>query len=337
MQIEIAILRGAAALACLVELAGCGGGGGGSPSSCIFISCPSGPIPATPPTPHAFIAPERQSAQVGTSITFTANIENFSNPSYAWCREGASAACVAMPEVTGGSLTLPSVNLGDDGARFRVTVTGAEGAVTTGFARLSVSPMPGVAFEDGEFLESDWSVQAIVVPAQNGPTFTAARLATGGNPGAYRTATYDMTTTQPGLARILYSGPTYFPTSQGAILVIDFTEDCNTTSLSFGPALIPLIEQGGRRYIASNAAAGCTVNGWSTRMESSIAREEFVLVDGPACGSGESCPDFSASAAPIRLGIAGSAELTTSLPSTGPAVAHFAHGIDNWKATVWRR
>ena len=44
---------------------------------------------------------------------------------------------------------------------------------------------------------------------------------------------------------------------------------------------------------------------------------------------GETCPDFSASAAPMRFGY-------WRISFGGPG-GSIAHGIDNWKVTVWKR
>ena len=63
-------------------------------------------------------------------------------------------------------------------------------------------------------------------------------------------------------------------------------------------------------------------------------QEDFEFVDGLACAAGESCPDFSGSGAPIRLGLVGGAD------DRGGGVVlpvQTAHGFDNWKVTVWRR
>jgi hypothetical protein len=63
--------------------------------------------------------------------------------------------------------------------------------------------------------------------------------------------------------------------------------------------------------------------------------EEFGLVDGPACGQGESCPDFSASGAPLRFGYVSVTQLKSGL--TPGTTAHFAYGVDNWGLKVWKR
>jgi hypothetical protein len=50
---------------------------------------------------------------------------------------------------------------------------------------------------------------------------------------------------------------------------------------------------------------------------------DFRLFDGPACATGEACPDFSASAAPMRFGYW---RIVFAAPGQSAA-----HGIDNWK------
>ena len=69
----------------------------------------------------------------------------------------------------------------------------------------------------------------------------------------------------------------------------------------------------------------------------SVHREDFVLLDGPPCAAGQPCPDFSAWGVPIRIGAMIEAEIDRALPAGSAAVTRFAHGLDNWKATVWRR
>ena len=330
----------AAALLAL-SLCGCGGGGGsGGSSPCIFISCP-GPIDITwpPPPPQAGISPFFQTVQVGTSVTFTALSANVTSPSYAWCRVArGETACLALPDATGPSYTIPGPGLADDGARFRVTVSGPEGSDASDFARLNVSPLPGVVYVDGEFLASEWAVTSTVVrPTDGTATVTLYRMETYGNPGAFQGALFDLPRTQSSVAHIYYTrlATTYYPTSQGAILAIDFAEDCITQSLSFGTGVVPMVEQGGRRFLASRSSA-CGGGGWVSAQNSSVQREDFTLLDGPPCGSGESCPDFSGSAAPIRFGLRARAE-TQPLPAGSAGSTRFSQGIDNWKVTVWRR
>jgi hypothetical protein len=94
-----------------------------------------------------------------------------------------------------------------------------------------------------------------------------------------------------------------------------------------------MIEQAGRRFVASASVMYCSATRWTAVRRASVGAADFELVDGPACISGEACPNFSASGAPIRLGLVGGAELSSGLV---PPV-QTGHGFDNWKVTVWRR
>ena len=133
---------------------------------------------------------------------------------------------------------------------------------------------------------------------------------------------------------------TYDPAIQGAAYRVDFALDCARPSFAGEaqvPIASPMIEQGGRRFVPNaTLIAGqwlCAYPEWQAQSPiSSVAASEFVLADGPACGAGEACPDFSAQAAPLRFGFVTSIDVGTT--STGGIVVQ---GIDNWRVTVWRR
>lgn len=324
-----------AMIAALGMVAIVGSGGGGDDANCSFWSdtCEPefGPIP---PIPSATIGPQRVATQVGGTLVFRVQ-SNLLQPVYSWCRLPAGgSACTEIAGATSDQYTLAGANLADDGATFRVTVTGSNGGATAS-SRVAVSAMPGVVFEDGEFLEAGWAVSSVVSPLDNPPTFSATRAAAGGHPDAFRTATYDFASV-PGSVRTYYSAlsAVYDPAVQGAIYVIDFGEDClhggDSNLLSYTG---PMIEQAGRRFVASKAAVYCLANTWSAVRRASLDASDFELVEGPACGSGESCPDFSSNGLPVRLGLMAGADLSGGLV---PPV-RTSHGFDNWKVTVWRR
>jgi hypothetical protein len=126
----------------------------------------------------------------------------------------------------------------------------------------------------------------------------------------------------------------YDPAVHGAIYLIDFGEDCiNSASSNLAPYTTPMIEQAGRRFVATKSARPCVATTWSAVRRSSLGTEDFELASGPACATGETCPDLSGSAAPIRFGLVGGAELSGGLV---PPV-QTGHGFDNWTVTVWRR
>ena len=204
-----------------------------------------------------------------------------------------------------------------------------------GYCQLAVSAMPGVIYQDGDFLDTDWAVSAVAVPPQGGPTASATRATSGGNPGAFRAAEFVLLRV-PSSVRIFYGAlsATYDPATLGAVYRMDFAEDCINNSIgSLAPYTAPMIEQAGRRFVPSLGVMYCFSATWAAVRRSSLMAQDFELVDGPACGAGELCPDFSTAGAPIRLGLVGGASLTSGL--LPPVQA--AHGFDNWKVTVWRR
>ena len=324
-------------LAMGASIAGCfGGNDNGCPPFSDF--CGSiGPIPF----PIFVGITKRQTVQVGTTATFTASNVDPTQVSFKWCRAPAkNAACVTIPGEVGPTLTIANVSLADDGAFFGVTVTSATNSGGA-MSQLFVSSMPPTSFQDGDFADADWSVIPFVsVPGAL--TYTAAQVATGGNPGSYRKITYAVTQDSRSWLFHAKSGAVYDPRSMGAIRSVDISFDCRYDG--FSKANVSL-EQDGRRYAAYNVdgqlatglCGGAANSGfaWTSEEPPSFARTDFVLVDGPPCGAGQSCPDFSATAAPLQLGFA--SEVETGAPTPANPVAHFEYSIDNWKITIWRQ
>ena len=205
---------------------------------------------------------------------------------------------------------------------------------------LAVAATPAVVFTDGEFLDEDWLVAPVVDSSH--PAFAHAdeRAPAGGNPGAFRTMTEQLP--QNGVAIVVYLSnlAAYDPATQGAIYVIDYAEDCidmQDSELILVESEF-VIEQAGHRYIAhrpsSTSNYNCSPLSWSAAPGmASLRREDFLLLGGAlggaACNVGETCPDFSATGKPIRLGFR-----RVAWGSNGDVIAH---GIDNWKVSVWRR
>jgi hypothetical protein len=328
-------LRGLA-LACiavsgLVAIVGSGGGSLGFPS-CGPPICSDGPPP--PPPPSASIQPPYITALVGTPVTLTVEASNFTGSlSYQWQRSpDGGSTFVDIPGATGMAYTLASVNVGDDAALFAVTVRGSNGTQSSAAGRLTVSAIPGIVFEDGEFVAADWLVSPVADPGQVPFVHTEEQVTTGGNPGAFRKMVYQVPA-GAGWARLFYASRSavYDPASQGAIRVIDYAEDCkalHSSETAFMQSSL-VIEQGGRRYL-SNSHSICVATSWSAvTSRASLAVSDFRPFDGPACNAGESCPDFSAVALPLRFGY-----WRIAYGSQGESIAH---GIDNWKVTVWPR
>jgi hypothetical protein len=143
-------------------------------------------------------------------------------------------------------------------------------------------------------------------------------------------------TAGPSSLRVFHikSAAVYHPQALGAIHAIDYAEDCNRFSgtSTFDVASYSMIEQAGRRYVSARGR-GCLL-AWVGNFSQlpSLEATDFVQVDGPACGNGESCPDFSTGGPPLRFGF----ERRVSVQARWPA-GSVEHGIDNWKVNVWRR
>lgn len=318
-------------------------GGGSSGPSCAFIipgaPCTPGggdPIgPPLPPAPSVSITPTYRVVQAGMPVSFEARAANLDHPTYRWCRAPSLGGnCVPLPDATGSSYTIPSTGMADDGAWFRVEATGTQGTATSGFSALYVSPLPPVVFEDGEFLESDWVVTSSPGPAESAPSFTLSRQATGGNPGAFLSETYNI----PGTTgtRVIFhekSSANYHPSSEGAIHLVEFTIQCRSpvplTWVTYGL----VFEQGGRRFATEDprvfrGGTYCPANTWRTT--GGLVYPQ--LVAGPPCGSGESCPDFSASAPALVFGL-----MVVERSMGGGVPTQVTNNYDNWKVSVWRR
>jgi hypothetical protein len=331
------IARAGLALAGLVAIVGSGGGLG-------IDWCGDGcgfDIGAIPPA--VSIDPQRVTAQVGTAVSFDAVVVSFAGGGSArlqWCRRDPGAGdCIDIAGATERRYTLASANLADDGAQFELRAVDDNG---TGQDRatLAVSSAPPVVFADVDFAQTDWAAAAIPAPVPGGPGAAVAREAVGGNPDAFRSVTYAL----PGPAgaiRVFHASlaAAYDPATQGAVYVVDFALDCVRTRFEGSaqvPVARPTIEQAGRRYVpmppGGDGWAYCGPSWAPAPALRSVAAGEFVLVDGPACAAGEACPDFSAQAAPIRLGFETAIDVGVV---TSPVTV--VQGIDNWRVAVWRR
>ena len=334
-----ALMHGGIVALGLASIVGSGGGGaiGFPDTSC--LNTPQGCLPPPPAQPTASVSPQRPIIQVGMPLHFDV-ITDVSAPSYQWCRQpSGTTVCTDIAGANGPGYTLTAANLGDDGAIFLVTVSGNNGVAKAG-SFVAVSSMPGVVLTDTEFAAGVWSLTAVANPPLDGLSFSASRPVTGGNPGPYRLLSVDL----PREVRTVTlldtnAAAVYNPATQGAIYVIEFSLDCNNIAVARDPYYVnywlPTLEQSGRRFLPDrNAGASCFSPGWNTRGWLGFEALGFKLVDGPACGAGEACPDFSATGLPIRLGLAYNVELrAVSLSASAP---HFEQGFDNFKATVWR-
>lgn len=314
----------------LVSLVGSGGGAVGFPP-CEPPVC-GGPPPT--PQPVATVTPAYVTVQVGAPVSWTVSVANLPGTlSYQWLRRDAGAAgYVEIPGATAATYGLAAVNLADDGARFLVAVGNGSGFAAQAIAQLVVSTTPGLVWVDGEFVAQDWSVAAVAPAAPApAPVVLVERIDSGGNPGAWRRTSVTPGSASGAAAAFFFSNAAvYDPAASGAVKVIDHAQECGLTlPTELISAEISLaLEQSGRRYVA-NTSSQCNVAPWAGRAgRASLAASDFRLYDGPACGSGEACPDFSAGGAPLRFGY-------FDIVFSSPGVA-VVHGVDNWRVTLWR-
>jgi hypothetical protein len=286
--------------------------------------------------PSASVFPTRLIVQAGGTAVFNADT-TAQQPSYQWQRSAdGGKTYVDIGGATGSVLTLANVPLTDDGTTLRVQVhSQADGANVAAITDLLVSSRPALVYTDGEFLNANWQVDATVSPLLNGPLYTVDRAVAGGHPDAYRAMVHTLT---PGPSSLkvfhLALAATYDPASQGAIHAIDYAEDCirqPESTPNYRVQSFLLVEQAGRRYLG--AGADCTSAGWTAvQKPASLNASALVLIQGPACAAGVSCPDFSAGGATLRFGF-----IRQALLSDGVAAGTVVHGIDNWRVSVWRR
>ncbi|MEP6501803.1 MAG: hypothetical protein ABJD97_00605 [Betaproteobacteria bacterium] len=313
-----------------LTIVGSGGGGG----SVGFPPCPpSVCVPAPPPAASAVITPAYVTAQVGTSPSWSVTSSNITGAvTYLWRRSSDGGATYAViAGATASSYTLAGVNLADDGALIEADVVHS-GEVVSAVSRLLVSATPGIVFEDTEFAAADWVVTPLLDATHTVFAPVTEQVASGGNPGAYRKMTFTIEPLELDERAIFVSQAfTYDPAAQGAIRVIDYAEDCralqDSSVESTQSSLV--IEQAGRHYGADQYGL-CVQTSWApVANRASLVAADFHRFDGPACGTGESCPDFSAAGAPMRFGY-----FRIVFGTQGNVIAH---GIDNWKVTVWRQ
>ncbi|HET9024649.1 MAG TPA: hypothetical protein VFN64_08755 [Burkholderiaceae bacterium] len=313
----------------VVTIVGSGGGAIGFPDTTPTFGTP----PLLPAYPSVGISPAAPTVQAGTIVRFEATVSDATPPvTYQWRRDGVDIA-----GATSSIYQLGGAQLGDDGARFTAVAQAANGVAVAGVT-LRVSPLPPIEFQDSEFVPANWTVTATAQPAQDGPTHAESQAMEGGNPGPYRLVTNAMTAGTSSL-EIVHSATAvvYEPARLGAIYTIDLRGDCSVVSRTSGvaphdPILRLTFEQAGRTYQPREWSAYCGTSYWSLHRYWSVTEDTFKIYSGPACNAGERCPDFSASAPPLRFGF-----VTYVSTASGSLPGSVRLGVDNWKVSVWRR
>jgi hypothetical protein len=169
-----------------------------------------------------------------------------------------------------------------------------------------------ITFSDGTFTPGNWTVTIFGTG-----TVDVSQQLSGGNPGAFRQITNNVDGIMWGYH--MNNSATYNPSTQGAILSIDYAEDsivlAGGGNFGAGPALM----QGGRVFARPFAFSNST---WTHRTLTGMDEDNFVHWHGEPGGA---LPNFSATGGPITFGFwNGNADGTYSMTTA----------IDNWSMTL---
>ena len=104
-------------------------------ATALLSGCMGGSYGAPKITAH----PQDASAFATQTATFSFGAEGAAPLSFQWKRNG-----VAIAGATGITYTTPALTLADNGAKFSVTITNAEGSATTNEATLTVKGPPTI-------------------------------------------------------------------------------------------------------------------------------------------------------------------------------------------------
>lgn len=179
-----------------------------------------------------------------------------------------------------------------------------------------------VIFADSEFAPGDWTLEYFFELGAGGTT-TAQQQGSGGNPGAYRMITNTVFQAPPYAAVSgfhAYRLGTYDPASQGAILMIDYSEDAIMISGGgAGQAAGPALRQGDLIYLCHFSTPEPH---WTKHLLVGLTSEDFYVRGYP-----DLHPDFSEQGAPIEFGFwRGNSTYSSGYTIVG--------GIDNWSMTL---
>lgn len=197
-------------------------------------------------------------------------------------------------------------------------------AISPAFAGLTV-------LSDGDFQNANWS-QSVVVQTDASPTNGVnGRVATGGNPDAYRQQTLTFSSGTGMIAVDNFSSALVYNPTSGALLSVSFSYDLASFQLdpllhSTFPRYSPRILQDGKVYVLDSVEDGAARANWVS-FQHTTAATDWVERNGTAN------PDFSASGSPIQFGyrVYLAANCACSINSlTLPSIS----GIDNLKISL---
>jgi hypothetical protein len=196
--------------------------------------------------------------------------------------------------------------------------------------QLRASPI-GPSFFDGEFLDDGWTLD-VLTNGLAGSVATAARQATGGNPGPARRVTLTIAAAPgPALTSSVgafswKTGATYDPRVRGAVASVDWSQDHRAAP---GPQFLsPAIEQDGKLYLLATRYADAQI--WTRFAEAGLVSSSFYhLIPPDLVTTHAGGPNFTASGSTMRFGFFRNA-------STGYGGGGYTTvaDTDNWAMTV---
>ena len=190
---------------------------------------------------------------------------------------------------------------------------------------LSVSARAEVTYEDGDFVDTDWTAEILIDTTTSGATVGAVMQPTGGFPNAYRQTTHAY---DAGTLHVAHMKPlaVYDPGTQGAIGFVDFSFDLLLeVGAPYAVRYRLLLLQDGNYYM-SVASDLIFAGGWESFSFVGQTEDDFVL--NAEFDNGTQHPDFSASGSPMVFGFRTSNFATADDPQVRVS------GIDNWRVAV---
>jgi hypothetical protein len=185
---------------------------------------------------------------------------------------------------------------------------------------------------DTEFDDGQWDDVVEVHGA--GGTGGGGRLSYLGQQGAYyRQVTIDVNGAGSGSAAqvavfAFKQGAVYFPSTDGAILSIDYSESSLNQSGGSGQYSAPAIMQNGKLYTLVPGGKAFTTPdaSWTTHTLTGLTQNDFRTIANPA-----DHPDFSTSGARMEVGF-----MRLQVVQAGGSGGQTKGGIDNYRLTMYR-
>lgn len=197
---------------------------------------------------------------------------------------------------------------------------------------LMASPaLASVTFLDGNFDDADWTLITITNANGASSSVQAARTASGGNGGSFRTVTHQMVVTgQYALVTGIHmnANALYDPSTQGGFASINYSEDSRNFLGLMGTGLA--IRQAGNLYVLRNPGLLYTQSSWGTNARSGIVATDLFLIDSLGNFDPSRNPDFTASGGEMQFGFWRANGSGTSASGT----FNYETGIDNWSVTL---